>query len=163
MSSSLRHTPPCNVYIYHVAYTIRRLLSNVNKMFHTVVSICHLSSSISVILLIFFNASTAATLFGLKALAFGLSWLTLGVSPFTISHCSSKGYRCCTGHSIVPFLVFSSTARIWPSEPGYSCWTTAKGNFPLFLSSVRTIHCRSDLDLLLCCLVHKVMTFSQGG
>ena len=86
------------------------------------------------------TASAAAALLGTNVRTLGFScWFSSGMTLSLQSHCNSRGYRCCSFRSRFPFLVLSCTARMWPSGPGKSCWTIAKGHVPRFLSSVRTI------------------------
>ena len=55
------------------------------------------------------------------------------------SHSSSNGYKCCTGHSNMLFVVLSRTAHMMPSLAGYTSFTTASGHVPRFLLSVFTM------------------------
>ena len=56
-----------------------------------------------------------------------------------MSQSSSNGYTSCTGLSMNPVTVFSSTPRTIPSFPGNVLFTIANGHVPLFLLLVLTM------------------------
>ena len=59
------------------------------------------------------TSSAAAALLGTNVRTLGFNcWFSSGMTSSLQSHCNSRGYRCCTGRSSIPFLVLSCTARM---------------------------------------------------